>query len=279
MIRRESDARLIGYGGMLTESFVAIMALCAATALDPGLYFSINAPLASLGGTVENAALHIREWGFVVTPDQIRAMAQSVGESTLLGRVGGAPHSPSAWPRSSAMPLARLIALWYHFAIMFEALFILTVRMREPCRWLPCCRVGGPSGNRSAAPPGIRAASSLRRWWWEAGVTSWCRESSIRWEGSIRSCRCSVSAISCWPPSPFASVPRDHQARQGIRLGDDRSADVAPRRHTHRRMAEDLFPGSPTGILSHAATLITQVAGGSLGTAGSASSSTIGSTP
>jgi carbon starvation protein len=127
MIRRESDARLIGYGGMLTESFVAIMALCAATALDPGLYFSINAPLAALGGTVESAALHIREWGFVVTPDQIRGMAQSVGESTLLGRVGGAPSLAVGMASIfSGVFGQHLMSLWYHFAIMFEALFILT---------------------------------------------------------------------------------------------------------------------------------------------------------
>ena len=91
MIRRESDARLIGYGGMLTESFVAIMALCAACALDPGIYFSINAPLGALGGTVQSAAEQIRQWGFTVTPEQLTALAHSVGEASLLGRVGGAP--------------------------------------------------------------------------------------------------------------------------------------------------------------------------------------------
>jgi carbon starvation protein len=127
MIRREDDARLIGYGGMLTESFVAIMALCAAAALDPGVYFAINAPLGALGGTLENAAAQIREWGFAVTPDQMHALARSVGESTLLGRVGGAPSLAVGMASIfSGVFGQHLMGLWYHFAIMFEALFILT---------------------------------------------------------------------------------------------------------------------------------------------------------
>ncbi len=127
MIRRETDARLIGYGGMLMESFVAIMALCAAAALDPGVYFSINAPLGALGGTVQTAAAHIREWGFSVTPEQLSALAQSVGESSLLGRVGGAPSLAVGMAHIFSGAFGtRLMGLWYHFAIMFEALFILT---------------------------------------------------------------------------------------------------------------------------------------------------------
>ncbi|HEY0350640.1 MAG TPA: carbon starvation CstA family protein [Gemmatimonadales bacterium] len=127
MLIRESDARLIGYGGMLMESFVAIMALCAAALLDPGIYFAINAPLATLGGTAQSAAEVIRGWGFTVTPQQIQALAASVGEKTLLGRTGGAPSLAVGMAHifSNAFG-AGLMALWYHFAIMFEALFILT---------------------------------------------------------------------------------------------------------------------------------------------------------
>ncbi|HEY3013329.1 MAG TPA: carbon starvation CstA family protein [Gemmatimonadales bacterium] len=127
MLTRESDARLIGYGGMLMESFVAIMALCAAALLDPGIYFAINAPLATLGGNVHSAAEVIRGWGFTVTPGQIESLAASVGEKTLLGRVGGAPSLAVGMAHifSSAFG-SGLIALWYHFAIMFEGLFILT---------------------------------------------------------------------------------------------------------------------------------------------------------
>jgi carbon starvation protein len=127
MLTRESDARLIGYGGMLMESFVAVMALCAAALLDPGVYFAINAPLATLGGNVHSAAEVIRGWGFTVTPDQIDALAASVGEKTLLGRTGGAPSLAVGMAHIFSSAFGQgLMALWYHFAIMFEALFILT---------------------------------------------------------------------------------------------------------------------------------------------------------
>src|SRR5215207_188442 len=127
MLTRESDARLIGYGGMLMESFVAVMALCAAALLDPGIYFAINSPLTTLGGNVHSAAEVIQGWGFAVTPQQIEGLAVSVGEKTLLGRTGGAPSLAVGMAHifSSAFG-AGLMALWYHFAIMFEALFILT---------------------------------------------------------------------------------------------------------------------------------------------------------
>jgi carbon starvation protein len=127
MVRREEDARLIGYGGMLMESFVAVMALCAAAVLDPGIYFAINVPLAKLGGNAQAAAETIRTWGFVVTPAQIEQLARSVGESTLLGRTGGAPSLAVGMATLFSGAFGEhLLALWYHFAIMFEALFILT---------------------------------------------------------------------------------------------------------------------------------------------------------
>ncbi|HEX6616333.1 MAG TPA: carbon starvation CstA family protein [Gemmatimonadales bacterium] len=127
MLTRESDARLIGYGGMLMESFVAVMALCAAALLDPGIYFAINAPLTTLGGTAQSAAEVIRGWGFTVSPDQITALAAEVGETTLLGRTGGAPSLAVGMAHILSGAFGTgLMALWYHFAIMFEALFILT---------------------------------------------------------------------------------------------------------------------------------------------------------
>jgi carbon starvation protein len=127
MLVRESDARLIGYGGMLMESFVAIMALCAAALLDPGIYFAINAPLPSLGGSVQSAVEAIRGWGFTVSADQITGLAAQVGEKTLLGRTGGAPSLAVGMAHILSGAFGRgLMALWYHFAIMFEALFILT---------------------------------------------------------------------------------------------------------------------------------------------------------
>jgi carbon starvation protein len=127
MIRREPDARLIGYGGMLMESFVAVMAMCAAAVLDPGIYFAINAPLATLGGSAEAAAETIRGWGFTLNPGQIEALAVQVGEKTLLSRTGGAPSLAVGMAVIFSGAFGQgLMALWYHFAIMFEALFILT---------------------------------------------------------------------------------------------------------------------------------------------------------
>jgi len=127
MLRQEKDARLIGYGGMLMESFVAVMAMCAAAVLDPGVYFAINVPLGTLGGSAEAAVETIRGWGFVLVPGQMEGLAAAVGEATLLGRTGGAPSLAVGMATLfSGLFGGHLLALWYHFAIMFEALFILT---------------------------------------------------------------------------------------------------------------------------------------------------------
>ena len=128
MLSRESHARMIGYGGMLMESFVGVMAMIAACVLDPGVFFAINAPPGVVGGTLEAATTTISNWGFVVTPEQMRLLAQQTGETTLLGRTGGAPSLAVGMAHIFAGVLGGtgFIALWYHFAIMFEALFILT---------------------------------------------------------------------------------------------------------------------------------------------------------
>jgi carbon starvation protein len=127
MLTCETDARLVGYGSMLTESLVGVMAMVAAATLDPGVYFAMNVGPATLGPTAESAARAIAQWGFVVTPEQLHALAAKMGEATLLSRTGGAP--------SLAVGMAGILsnvfsgtglALWYHFAIMFEAVFILT---------------------------------------------------------------------------------------------------------------------------------------------------------
>jgi carbon starvation protein len=103
------------------------MATCAAALLEPGVYFAINTPLATLGGSIESAAERIRAWGFSVTPDQMALLANEVGEKTLLGRTGGAPSLAVGMAHILSGAFGRtLMALWYHFAIMFEALFILT---------------------------------------------------------------------------------------------------------------------------------------------------------
>jgi len=128
MVARESAARFIGYGGMVVESFVAIMALTAATALEPGIYFAMNSPAALIGSTVDQAAQVVSAWGFVITPEALAAAAQDVGEKTILSRSGGAPTLAVGMARilSNILGGGGLMAFWYHFAILFEALFILT---------------------------------------------------------------------------------------------------------------------------------------------------------
>jgi len=127
MVTSEPDARLVGYGSMLTESLVGVMAMVAAATLDPGVYFAMNVGPAMLGTTAQSAAQAIAQWGFTLSPDQMTVLAKEMGESTLLSRTGGAP--------SLAVGMAGILhnvfsgagmALWYHFAIMFEAVFILT---------------------------------------------------------------------------------------------------------------------------------------------------------
>jgi carbon starvation protein len=127
MIAKESQVRMIGYGGMLMESFVAISALIAASVIDQGLYFAINSPASATGGTPETAAEFVRTLGFTITPADLTNAAQSVEEQSLISRTGGAPTL--AFGISLIFTQAfggGLAAFWYHFAIMFEALFILT---------------------------------------------------------------------------------------------------------------------------------------------------------
>jgi carbon starvation protein len=127
MIARESDARLIGYGGMIMESFVGVMAMIAACTLEPGVYFAMNTTPAALAG----ASQVLNQAGFIVTPEYMQALAQQMGEQTLIARTGGAPSLAVGMAHifsglTSALGGKTLTALWYHFAIMFEALFILT---------------------------------------------------------------------------------------------------------------------------------------------------------
>ncbi|ROO86936.1 carbon starvation protein [Actinocorallia herbida] len=125
LLEKESQVRVIGYGGMLTESFVAVMALIAACVIDPGLYFAMNMPASVLGPTLESASQAVAGVGFTISPEQLARAAESVGETTLVARTGGAP--------TLAVGIADIFAsvggakaFWYHFAVMFEALFILT---------------------------------------------------------------------------------------------------------------------------------------------------------
>jgi carbon starvation protein len=128
LLERETDARMIGYGAMLMESFVAIMALLSAAVMEPGTYFAINSPPAAIGTTVEHAAEVIRGWGFAFEPAVFSELTRQIGETSLLSRTGGAPSLAVGMAEifSSVLGGPAVKALWYHFAIMFEALFILT---------------------------------------------------------------------------------------------------------------------------------------------------------
>ncbi len=128
LLASEGHARYIGYGGMLMESFVAIMAMVAASIIDPGIYFAMNSPAAIIGTDVVEAARVVSEWGFTVTPDVLTATAADIGETSILSRAGGAPTLAVGIAQifHAVIPGDGMMAFWYHFAILFEALFILT---------------------------------------------------------------------------------------------------------------------------------------------------------
>jgi len=128
LLENELHAPLIGYGGMLMESFVAVMALVAASIIEPGIYFAMNSPAALIGTTPESAAAAISQWGFLLTPEMLQETARNVGETTIISRTGGAPTLAVGMAQifASAIGGPGMMAFWYHFAILFEALFILT---------------------------------------------------------------------------------------------------------------------------------------------------------
>ncbi|MFK9008307.1 carbon starvation CstA family protein [Pseudomonas pergaminensis] len=128
LLASESHARYIGYGGMLMESFVAIMAMVAASVIEPGVYFAMNSPAAIVGTDVVTVAQTVSSWGFAITPEALSAVAHDIGETTILARAGGAPTLAVGIAQilHSVLPGENTMAFWYHFAILFEALFILT---------------------------------------------------------------------------------------------------------------------------------------------------------
>ena len=156
LIANERDARLIGYGAMMMESFVAIMAMVAATVLDPGVFFAINSPSGIVGLEAAEAVQTISAWGFPVTVEQMNHLAREMGEATLFARTGGAPSLAVGMASLFATLFGEhLLSLWYHFAIMFEALFILTTL---------------DAGTRVAR---FMLQDILGNWWPRLGQTSW----------------------------------------------------------------------------------------------------------
>jgi carbon starvation protein len=127
LLTNERDIRMIGYGGMVLESFVAVMAMIAATVLDPGVYFAINSPAGVVGKEAAAAVATISSWGFPVSVEQMQTLAGQMGEASLFARTGGAPSLAVGMASIFGSAFGNgLLALWYHFAIMFEAIFILT---------------------------------------------------------------------------------------------------------------------------------------------------------
>lgn len=167
MILRESQARFIGYGAMLMESFVGVMAMVAACSMTPGVYFAINSPAGIVGATPEAAAATIGGWGFPLEAQTMTHLASMVGEKTLLNRTGGAPSLAVGMAQifSNTIGGERLLSIWYHFAIMFEALFVLTVldggtRVGRFMVQELGGRIWKPFG-RTSWLPGILAASAI----------------------------------------------------------------------------------------------------------------------
>jgi carbon starvation protein len=167
MIQREGHARFIGYGAMLLESFVGVMAMVAACAMTPGVYFSINSPPAVVGAAADAATATISSWGYPVDAATMAGLAHAVGEQTLFNRTGGAPSLAVGMAQifSSTIGGEKLMSIWYHFAIMFEALFILTVldagtRVGRFMIHELGSRVWKPFG-RTAWTPGVLVSSAL----------------------------------------------------------------------------------------------------------------------
>ncbi len=208
MLANEGQACFIGYGGMLMESFVAIMALVSACIIDPGVYFAMNSPMAVLApaGTVDvvaSAAQVVSSWGFAITPDTLHQIANEVGEQSIISRAGGAPTLAvgMAYILHGALGGMMDVAFWYHFAILFEALFILTAvdAGTRAARFMLQDLLGVVS-------PGLKRTDSLpaRTCWrrrcacWP-GVTSYTRVWWILWVVLIPCGRCLVLLTRCWP--------------------------------------------------------------------------------
>ena len=166
MVSNEGDIRLAGYGSMAIESLVGIMAVIAATLLDPGVYFAINSGTGVVGAAAADAVKTISDWGFPVTVDQMQQLARDVGESSLFARTGGAPSLAVGMASIFSSAFGKgLVAVWYHFAIMFEAIFILTTvdAGTRACRFLlqdALGQVAKPLG-RTSWYPSVLLASSL----------------------------------------------------------------------------------------------------------------------
>ncbi len=206
MLANEGQACFIGYGGMLMESFVAIMALVSACIIDPGVYFAMNSPMAVLApaGTadvVASAAQVVSSWGFSITPDTLNQIASEVGEQSIISRAGGAPTLAvgMAYILHGALGGMMDVAFWYHFAILFEALFILTAvdAGTRAARFMLQDLLGVVSPGRSGPIHCLLTCWQQRCAYWR-GATSSIRAWSIRWAALTLCGRCLVLPTRCW---------------------------------------------------------------------------------
>jgi carbon starvation protein len=171
LIGNEADVRMIGYGSMMLESAVAVMAMIAATLLEPGVYFAINSGPGIVGATADAAVATISSWGFPVTVEQMQFLAKEMGESTLFARTGGAPSLAVGMASIFSSAFGQsLLALWYHFAIMFEAVFILTTldagtRVGRFMLQDALSHVWKPMGETSWYPSVLLASGSIVAGW------------------------------------------------------------------------------------------------------------------
>ena len=171
MIANEKDIQLVGYGSMAMESFVGIMAMIAACVLEPGVYFAINSPAGLVGADVTKAVATITGWGFPVTAETMNQLAKDMGETTLLARTGGAPSLAVGMATIFAGAFGKhLLALWYHFAIMFEAVFILTAvdAGTRVGRFMLQDLLGNiykPLGNVSSYPSAVMSSAAFVAMW------------------------------------------------------------------------------------------------------------------
>lgn len=206
MLANEGQACFIGYGGMLMESFVAIMALVSACIIDPGVYFAMNSPMAVLApaGTadvVASAAQVVSSWGFAITPDTLHQIANEVGEQSIISRAGGAPTLAvgMAYILHGALGGMMDVAFWYHFAILFEALFILTAvdAGTRAARFMLQDLLGvvSPGLKRTDSLPANLLATALCVLAWGYFLhQGW----SIRWAVLTPCGRCLASLTRCW---------------------------------------------------------------------------------
>ncbi len=247
MLQNESQARAIGYGAMLTESFVAIMALIAASVLQPGAYFAMNAPPAAVGSTVQAVAANVTSWGFSITPDDLTQLAHQVGESTILARAGAAPTLAVGMASifSRALGGAGTMAFWYHFAILFEALFILTTldAGTRVARFM-IQDFGGTIFPAFGHPESLAAniaASAIAVFGWGFFLYQGRHGSARR--RSTRCGRCSASPTRCWRRSRWRCAPSSlFKLKRGPRgVGGRRADGVARRLHADRRRGKSVF--------------------------------------